>query len=238
MVVIRRNRRSVGISLIELLVVIAIILVLAGIVWAVLQPARDRALQATCASKMRQIWIALENYRQDYGGFDPPAAKNPVEAGLPATRLSTNLFRARYVKRFPDGFHCPTHNIPSYVLRMRQVRPDFRCVFPCLDQRGWLAYCDMNNCAEYMFGYDRARDSISLPEERAHVEREDALFRALGMNFEILYDPHHNPPDPEDHDPRKRFVYLFLHLDGHLSRKVIPNFLIYRMNTYDELIGD
>ena len=56
-----------GMTLLELLVVIAIIALLAGLIFTVTQPARERALQTQCISQMRQIVMALEKYYQDYG---------------------------------------------------------------------------------------------------------------------------------------------------------------------------
>lgn len=234
-----RHRHS-GLTLIELLIVIGIIVILAGIIWAILQPSRDRALQTVCAGKMRQIWIALETYRQDHRGLDPPAANNPIEAGLPATSTSTPLFQALYVKRFPGGFHCPTYKIPAGWLHIMRHNPNHRCTFPCLDAHGRVWYCPSDNCAEYWLGYDAYRDLVISDDmaeaERRHREREDALFRLLAMNFEIVYDDYHNPYT--EYRPSDRLLHLFVHLDGHLSRKVIPPFVYYRYNLYEELIGD
>ncbi|RMG07690.1 MAG: prepilin-type N-terminal cleavage/methylation domain-containing protein [Acidobacteria bacterium] len=241
--IVKKLLRIRGLTLVELLIVLTIVALLAGIIWAVLQPARDRALQTTCASKLRQIWLALETYRQDYRGIDPPAAKNPIEAGLPATSYSSDLFKAQYVKRFPGGFHCPTHKIPPYELAVMRRIPNHVCTFPCLDAQGrLLEACPSQNCAQYWLGYDAYRDHVTqfpsdmAEAEQRHREREDALFRILGMNFEIVYDEHHNPYT--EYHPSDRWVYLFVHLDGHYSRKIIPPFVHYRYNLYEELIGD
>jgi prepilin-type N-terminal cleavage/methylation domain-containing protein/prepilin-type processing-associated H-X9-DG protein len=53
-------------TLIELLVVVAIIAILASILFPVFAQAREKARQATCASNMRQVGMALLMYRQDY----------------------------------------------------------------------------------------------------------------------------------------------------------------------------
>jgi prepilin-type N-terminal cleavage/methylation domain-containing protein len=57
-----------GFTLIELLVVIAIIMVLAGLLFAVMGPARERARQTVCMSNLRQIGLGVTMYRSDYDG--------------------------------------------------------------------------------------------------------------------------------------------------------------------------
>ncbi len=55
-----------GFTLIELLVVIAIVAVLAAILFPVFARAREKARQATCASNLRQIGLAVEMYKADH----------------------------------------------------------------------------------------------------------------------------------------------------------------------------
>jgi prepilin-type N-terminal cleavage/methylation domain-containing protein/prepilin-type processing-associated H-X9-DG protein len=58
--------RKSGFTLIELLVVIAIIAILAAILFPVFAQAREKALQTTCLSNLKQLGTAFSLYLQDY----------------------------------------------------------------------------------------------------------------------------------------------------------------------------
>ena len=71
-----------GFTLIELLVVIAIIAILAAILFPVFAKARDKAIQSSCLSNVKQISLAAMMYVQDYDGRLPigifwPVADSP-----------------------------------------------------------------------------------------------------------------------------------------------------------------
>ncbi len=72
-----------GLTLIELLIVIGIIAVLVGIVWVVFAPAKEKARISHCVSNLRQIYIAIQDYREDWEGADISTARSLADYGLP-----------------------------------------------------------------------------------------------------------------------------------------------------------
>ena len=86
--------RRKGLTLIELLVVIGIIAVLAGILYVALAPAREKARLIHCINNFRQIYLALESYRQDWGGVDVETANRFADLCLPPKpcRIYGSLF--------------------------------------------------------------------------------------------------------------------------------------------------
>lgn len=78
------NRRAF--TLIELLVVIAILIVLAGILWPVLQIARSRAQEAACMANVRQLGLAEHMYEDDNDEWLPIGAYNSAHP-VPGTAV-------------------------------------------------------------------------------------------------------------------------------------------------------
>ena len=76
-----------GFTLVELLIVIAILAVLAGILFTVFAPAKEKARQTHCMNNLKQLGAAILLYKGDYDGGWPPLITAIYPAYVPDTSV-------------------------------------------------------------------------------------------------------------------------------------------------------
>ncbi|RYG69396.1 DUF1559 domain-containing protein, partial [bacterium] len=93
-------------TLIELLVVIAIIAILAAILFPVFGRARENARRSSCQSNLKQIGLAIEQYKNDFDGYTLPATQDVNGTTSGGNRSWPSLIFS-YVKN-EQIFVCPS----------------------------------------------------------------------------------------------------------------------------------
>ena len=109
----RLPAHSNGFTLVEMLVSLAIVMLLAGIVYAGLAPVRAKGRETRCISNLRQLGQALQMYRDDYHGGDPPEARTAVQLGLPHAGSVTLARKLEPYVRSMEIFHCQDEYWPG-----------------------------------------------------------------------------------------------------------------------------
>ena len=129
-----RTRRRSAFTLIELLIVIAIIGLLAAILFPAFRGAQESARQANCATNLKQIYQAVELYRQDEKAYpasfaallpntdliaNPNGATATVEGQTCDTAALTcpNASGTGYFKGGKDGLLCPDDDSDQSTIR-------------------------------------------------------------------------------------------------------------------------
>jgi len=116
--VVPTGKRPRGFTLIELLVVIGIIAILAGLLWPALARAKQKATQAACMSKMKQIGLALQMYLNDNSDSLPGPCYTGAKASYDKNESSELIYYIAYYLGSPS---------PSWVTGRPLVVEVFVC---------------------------------------------------------------------------------------------------------------
>jgi prepilin-type N-terminal cleavage/methylation domain-containing protein/prepilin-type processing-associated H-X9-DG protein len=114
-----KRGRYAGFTLVELLVVVAIIAILIALLLPAVQAARESARRAQCASRIKQIGVALQSHYSAYGCFPP---------GVPSCTAATWITGGTQA-----GAICQGPNWASNILAQMGEEKMFQAVWDCMD---------------------------------------------------------------------------------------------------------
>jgi prepilin-type processing-associated H-X9-DG protein/prepilin-type N-terminal cleavage/methylation domain-containing protein len=101
-------------TLIELLVVIAIIGILAALLLVVVSQAKARSSRIQCVNNVRQIDLALQQFRLDYNFYPPVNPNEHSENGNWKSALANEMNASSKAATGSRGvWHCPAASRPS-----------------------------------------------------------------------------------------------------------------------------
>lgn len=198
-----------GLTLLELLVVIAIIVVLWGLIFAALGPVREKARQAVCFNNFKQIYHAIQMYRQDYHGSDEPGRY--FEMGLPPNPIV--LFTAGYLpwsdlSKAPELWTCPNYQ-PKLELGEREGDWGSYVYTVCDNGHGFKLPTLIFPCSaphEYKGGQEHFTD---FPER----------IRQRGDEYPLVIDYNHSLVPIYS----SSFYVIVLRLNGRVHGRYIPS---------------
>jgi type II secretory pathway pseudopilin PulG len=109
-----------ALTLMELVIVCAIIAVSAGIIWAATSFVREKSRQTQCMNNLRQLYLAVMMYRQDWGAIAEEPAQGiwPHQLGLPVDPIAERPL-APYLKDL-KVFECPNDFRPHDEVTLKR----------------------------------------------------------------------------------------------------------------------
>lgn len=154
----QRLRRSAAFTLIELIVVIAIISTLATFIFSATHAARQSARRMECASRLREIGLALQNHHAVHDAFPVHYSEKGVRGGLVGRRLSGFFHLLPYVDQASlfnsANLYWVVFDSPEMpTLENRTTRGTRLSVFSCPSEVGREAR------VSYRFNTGRLRES-------------------------------------------------------------------------------
>jgi len=139
----RFRRRDSAFTLIELLVVITIIAILAGLTFPVMSRARESAYQARCTNNLRQIALALLQYKTELGDFPPASVTIVVGGQIQYWGGVASLMKAGFVDN-PDTVRCPDDLLAAQKPKENTPQEEFRYYSSYQDFYNYWGYQSAN----------------------------------------------------------------------------------------------
>lgn len=206
-------------TLIELLIVISIIIILAAVLFPIFARARLASRICGCQSNLRQLYVAINAYTEEYDGLYPPVwlgwdeketDQTPAATYEAAQRVSPwaqhNLLLPYC--RSKEIFHCPADNGFSLMQDKRLPEPNLT---PLYDRVG-----ESYREAAEMSWFDLSEADLKDPSG-IFLEADSAGYWHSKFNrlpSKVDEDPVKNRADSD------KWAHNTLFADGHL--KVVP----------------
>lgn len=107
-----------GVTLLELLVVFAVLGILAALILAAIQSGRQAARRVSCASNLRQLGLALQQYEATHGVFPPGSSRlGSLHVSILPFVEAANVFETytSCVQSGGDPYQCPMPVIETFI---------------------------------------------------------------------------------------------------------------------------
>lgn len=183
-----------GFTLLEVMMCCLIIALLLGLLFVGATPAREKARETTCLSNLHQIGKAIQMYRQDYGGNEPPAALTLSQLGFPPEPSSL----LPYLAGSKGVFFCADEVIPPGAKNAPVDALGLRVSYM------WCAGA-----------HERMPDDF--PSFRRQVE-------SRGNDTPVVVDSFHQGANYGDYSTRPWLhKYIILRLDGRVEPRLIDD---------------
>ena len=177
------HRHVRGFTLVEIMVAITVIGILVGMLAAGVLPALRRAREAAVQVEMKQIELAIEQFKTQYG-FYPPSFENGTNINGATVGITSAADLMRYVNRISPNHN---ENAPSGHGTESRLEHWYEEIGQFLDQESSLVFWLSGICKNKQFPITGGVDtSLAGPPLAAHGFANDGIERDNFYDFKIL----------------------------------------------------
>ena len=173
------QRKRTGFTLVELLVAITVVAILVGMLTAAVIPALRRGREASVQTEMKQIELAIENFKNQYG-FYPPSFESGLDVNGNVRGIANAADLLRYVNRIsPNHSELQTHPVHTTETRLEHWWEE---VGQFLDQESSLVFWLSGLCKNKQYPITGGSNLPGAPLA-AHGLIDDGIERDVFFEF-------------------------------------------------------